>query len=376
MRYILIFFCLLAGYAHSQEKKSIAIVTYKVANLPQWDPESIKKGINGSEEAVIYISKELAALGYQVTVYGDPPQNSVHSSILSNPRYLPLNDPSPKKFDVAIAWRNPYGAPQLKSVAKQVYLWPHDIFRGQVDEKSLSAFDGVLWISTWQREDWAKYNPILGKHERIFGNGIVAAQFKDVTERKNPYSCIYGSNYARGLDILLDIWPEVRKQFPKATLDIYYGWQHWGLLSAEKEARMREQVKELASMGVIDHGSVGHEELNRAYETASFWTYPCTDIEVFCITALRAQMAGAVPVIIDGSALPETVRYGYKCADREAYLSLLLKAMGEAEKISLSDRKKMKDFILEEYTWKKIAHDWDDQFQQQGAFVVTVRQCQ
>ncbi len=126
---------------------------------------------------------------------------------------------------------------------------------------------------------------------------------------------------------------------------------------------MRKQIANLADFGVKDHGLVGHEELNRAYEKASLWTYPCVAPETFCITGLRAQMAGAVPVIIEGSALNETVRYGYKCGSQEEYLGALLKALKEADKITVADRQKMGDFILKEYTWKVLAEKWKKLFE-------------
>jgi glycosyltransferase involved in cell wall biosynthesis len=173
---------------------------------------------------------------------------------------------------------------------------------------------------------------------------------------------IYGSNYARGLEHLLNSWPEIKKAYPDATLDIYYGWQTWGLLTPEKEKRMREQIASYKDQGVTDHGKVGHEELNRAYEAASIWAYPCTAPETFCITALRAQLAGAIPVILEGTALPETVRFGYKTKNLNEYPALLIKAMKEAETATLESRQKMGDFIRKEFTWKAVAQKWDALF--------------
>ena len=247
---------------------------------------------------------------------------------------------------------------RLKARARKIYFWPHDTYSFPLTEAQINGFDDVLWLSQWQRQQWISINPGFAKFTKIFGNGINPEQFKPLQERANPYSCIYGSNYARGLEILLDIWPEIKKQWPKATLDIYYGWQHWGLLSPEQESKMRAQVIKLASLGVHDHGQVGHEELNRAYEQASLWTYPCISLETFCITALRAQLAGALPVIIEGSALTETVRHGFKCSRQEEYCETLNKAMHHAETMTLDERKKIGEFVLQEYRWETLANRW------------------
>lgn len=333
--------------------------------MKPWDPDSVNGGITGSEEAVIYMSKALADLGYHVTVLGYPPSGSKHTGKDANPRFVPLSHMPNKPFDIAISWRMPWKGKEIrKRGASKVYLWPHDTYHSPLTKEQIMAFDGVLWISNWQREDWCSFNPFFAHFKPIFGNGLPQDQFPEVVVRNNPYSCIYGSNYARGLEILLDNWPEVKKEFPEATLDIYYGWEHWGLLTPEQEQKMRGQVADLAPLGVVEHGLVSHEELTKAYANASFWTYPCICPEVFCITAIRAQSSGAIPVIIQGSGLKETVRHGYFCESAEDYLPLLLKAMSDAKGVEVEKRKRMRDFILENYTWEGLALQWKKLFEE------------
>lgn len=343
--------------------KTIGIFTGGAKGQAPWDPDTIRTGITGSEESVIYMSKILANLGFRVFVFGDPPIGSLHSLASANPRYVGRTLSLSQPLDIAVAWRWPEGGSILKerSLGKKIYLWPHDAISQSVPSV---GFDGVLWLSEWQRRQWVSLSPEFARFSEVFGNGINPEQFPAVSQRVNPYSCIYGSNYALGLELLLEIWPEVKKSFARATLDIYYGWQHWGLLSPKTERRMRDAIKFLPD--VNEHGMVGHEELNRAYGEASFWTYPCIRSETFCISALRAQLSGAVPVVIDGSAFKETVRFGFKCPSPDEYLPLLLRAMATAEKISLEERKSMGRFILEEYTWKKVADKWYELFTQGG----------
>jgi glycosyltransferase involved in cell wall biosynthesis len=345
-----------------KNQKTIGIFAYKDARLPPWDPDSFKSGIVGSEEAVIYMSQKLSDLGYKVFVFANPPDNSPYTSESSNPCWVSADFNDGSLFDIAIAWRMPWKAEELKKRADKVYLWPHDVSHGPLTDAQIDGFDDVLWLSEWQRKNWIAENPGFAKFTRIFGNGINPDQFQPVQERKNPHACIYGSNYSRGLEILLDIWPQIKNQFPRATLDIYYGWSHWGLLSAEKEAQLRSKVAMLSSLGVQEHGLVGHEELNRAYGEASLWTYPCILPETFCITALRAQLSGAIPVIIEGSALKETVRHGHRCTNREDYFLTLSSAMQQAQQKTLEERKRMGEFVLKEFTWEAVANKWKQLF--------------
>ena len=343
--------------------RSIGIYTAKAVDVEPWDPESIHQGLTGSEEAIIYLAKELAKLNYHVTVFGNPPKDSNHSIENRNPLYLPLEDLGQKKVDIAISWRVPTTAKLLHLLAPKVYLWPHDIYLSKLSEEEIEGFDGVFWLSAWQRNQWVSVNPSFAKFTEIFGNGINPDQFKPIVDRPNPYSCIYASNYGKGLRILLDLWPQVKEKYPKATLDIYYGWKSWGYLNQETEEYLRKKVESLKKLDVHEHGMVGHLELNEAFSKASLWTYPGIEDETFCITALRAQFAGAIPVIILKAALKEVVRTGFACKEKEHYLRTIFYAMQRIPYITMQERIDMGHFILKEFTWEAIAQKWAEYFQ-------------
>ena len=99
------------------------------------------------------------------------------------------------------------------------------------------------------------------------------------------------------------------------------------------------------------------------FAKASFWTYPCTYPETFCITALRAQYAGAIPVVTKYAGLIETVRHGRLCNNTSDYLSTLIEEMQRVEKITIKERWMMREFIWAEYTWSHIAEEWKRHFE-------------
>ncbi len=344
-------------------QKTIAIFTFKCQGFKPWDPDSIQSGITGAEEAVIYISKELAELGFRVFVFGDPPPHSPYSHPDANPRYLNLEERPHfrDKFDIAISWRRPALSQPLRSIAKKVYLWPHDSLDIPATLAQIQGFDDILWLSKWQRHQWNSVIPGCAKFTKIFGNGINPAQFEPIIERTNPYSCIYSSSWDRGLEILLNIWPRIKQQQPRATLDIYYGHKLFSLCHPKKASIMLEQIDHLPD--VREHGLVGHGTLNAAFAKASFWLFPLIGTETFCITALRAQLAGAIPVVRKAAGLVKTVRYGYACENLKDYSAILLDALQNAETISIEDRKKMGEFVLQEFTWKIIATKWKELFE-------------
>ena len=105
---------------------SQSIVIY--ANFPfhveDWSPRSVNQGIGGSEEAVIYLSRELAKLGYEVTVFnqcGDMEGNYDGIEYQRADRFNPLDT-----FNILIfhrAWTQPM---QMNVKARKTAIWMHD----------------------------------------------------------------------------------------------------------------------------------------------------------------------------------------------------------------------------------------------------------
>lgn len=341
---------------------NIGFYCYKSDKVGEWDPFSIERGIAGSEEAVIYCAEKLSK-NHTITVYANPPANSFPwKSAICNPRYTTVEDIVHIRFqhDIIICWRR-VDFTTAKERAKKVFYWPHDICTGEIKGKDL---DGILWLSKYQKEQYLEKCPELrDKPHVICGNGIDLDYFLDLKSRENPYSCGYFSNYSRGLTNLLDIWTEVKKKFPKATLEIFYGRETWGSMSNEDLEKLVKRIQLFKKRGVYERGKLGHEELAEKMKEISIWTYPCTtDTETFCITAIKAQAAGMIPVTTRIGALEETVHPEapslpiYNCGK---YKELLLQTMQNIEK---EDRKKYKEFA-ENFTWENCVNSWLELYQ-------------
>jgi hypothetical protein len=342
-------------------EKTICIFKARVSQLPFWDPDSIHTGIPGSEEAIIYSSEELKNLGFKVVVLNNTENKAKYADLSANPRYAGYLHKN-HFFDYTILHEDPKYVSILRERTKKLYLFPNNPCHRKFSEEEINALDGVLWLSSYQRNQWISLNPSLAKFTEIFGYGIQASQFQYVKKKNNPYSCIYASDYSRGLSILLRSWPKIKKHFPLATLDIYYGLRNWNNMSLEEESFIRNSIQDFKSIGVTDHGQVGHFELAKAFSLASLWTYPCTCPETFCITAMKAQLGGAIPVIIEKAALAETVKSGFKCMEPNQYENLLLQVMEKVEIFSQEEREKMGHFILENFTWQKMTAKWAKSF--------------
>ena len=348
------------------EGKKIAILGWKSPAVGEWDPSGVEKGLAGSEEAVVYAGEVLAKKGYRVTIYMNPPYFSLWRLPSSNPVYKDCDlflkespkSPDSEEFDAVIAWRHTQFH-TARQRSKKVYFWPHDLasFAFRCDNLT-----GVFYLSEFHRKQMTAVCPALSSVPYVIsGNGICLEQFSQPKSFSNPLSCIYASNYSRGLGVLVEIWPEIKQMFPSATLDIYYGRQTWGTMKPEEEKELHAKLEALRKLDVCERGMVGHQQLAEAFQKTSILTYPCTtEAETFCITVVKAQAAGMVPVTTRVGALKETVHPKAPTVEKitkaKEYRDRLVNVMRRIEKAGAS-----RDEYIEfgrKYTWESCVEKW------------------
>lgn len=314
-------------------KKSIAIMTGDTA-LDAWGPWSLKEGIGGSEEAIIRLAPKLARAGYKVVVFGKPGEKTglYDGVVWRNFWDCNLED----EFDIFIAWRAPFIF-EHPIKARKSYLWLHDVMdAGEFTESRIANFTKCIVLSDYHR---SLFPMIPDEKILMSGNGIDPEEFRfsmvspregseehrpyvvkedgdmDVINR-NPHKIFYGSSHVRGLAYLYEIWPEVKAAVPEATLDVYYGRESYDKVHKGNPERMRwmdnmiAKAKELD--GVTDHGKVSQDDIVRHIFESGVWAYPCPFPEVYCITAIKVQAGGCIPVSTNFAALDETVQFGTK----------------------------------------------------------------
>lgn len=296
-------------------KKSIAILC-GWGPLGNWGPSGLQKGIGGSEEAVIRLSRELTKQGYQVTIFGTPGEevgpDPVGDNSVDYRHYWEFNRKD--QFDVFVSWRNPEVFDEPIN-ARKSYLWLHDVMdKEEFIPERIANLDRVIFVSQYHRDLYKEEIP----DEKAFvsGNGISPEDFEkeDGKWKRDPHRMVYMSSHVRGLQLIYEIWPEVKKAVPDATLDVYYGWASYDSVNKSNPERMawKEKMLKLEKEldGVTDHGKIGHQQIVQEIMQSGLWVYPCPFPEVYSITAVKAQAGGAVPVSSNFAALKETVKYG------------------------------------------------------------------
>ena len=277
-----------------------------------WSPRSARDGIGGSEEAVISMASGLAARGHDVSVHMRRSGEQRHGLV----RYAGWDTLRGEHLDVVVVWRRPSLADAVDERAAYVgrrYLWLHDATAAEDLAEQVGRFEKIFMLSAFQRR---RYPQVPDDKIVYTRNGIDPRDFAAPYPWRDPHLVVYGSDYNRGLRALLTSWPEIRGAVPTARLHVFYGWQGLELRSAERAGRLKAVFEPLfAQPGVTHLGRIGHRQVATEYREAGIWAYPCSFPETSCISAMKAQAAGAIPVVIPSGALRETVHFGFVTSD-------------------------------------------------------------
>ena len=290
----------------------------------KWSPRSCETGIGGSEEAVINLSRSFAKLGWHVEVYGNVEKKEVDDFTV---HWYPIGYWTGEKdnpLDVLIWWRCPTGIIQTPHNAKQNYLWLHDVVPQESWQyECWNEYDKVFVLSQYHREV-VKCVP----DDKIFftENGMDPEILVPVDEiQKDPHRIFWGSDPSRGLQFFLPWWKYIRSQVPDAEIDIFYGWsptyiakmKQMSAMGINEMQEVYDKIEDLRKQdGVNWHGRVGQKELNEAMAKASCWVYPTKWPEVYCITAIKAQAHGVVPICKHQFSMTDTVKYGIQIPEK------------------------------------------------------------
>lgn len=349
----------------------------------QWNPDSVKTGIGGSEEAVIYLAQEFTKRGWKVTVYGNPGDKA---GDFDGVTYLPWYDVNIKdEFNVLILWRF-VGFIDFDPKAKFKMLWLHDVPNNpDFTKERVDKIDKIAVLSEYHKSLLRVFNN--GRPERmpenkvfVTTNGIppiptaIVDDDKKVEEgkimvpiKRESKKLIYSSSPDRGLIYLLSMWGDIRKEVPDAELHIFYGFKVYDALSRgnpSREAWKNQLVEMMKQPGITYHGRVGHDDLHRFMATTSIWAYPTDFTEISCITAMKAQRLGAIPVCTTLGALNETVKNGIKVdvditepdGQKEYYNALVALLKDTDKQVGL--RNGMVKWAERYFDWSNVAEDW------------------
>jgi len=334
---------------------------------PHWGPNSPEnEGIGGSEEAVIFLSRELVKLGFDVEIFAEPRKEDQGRDQFGvwwfHHEKFDKND-SPFVF---VAWRYHISLP-LGRKAKHRILWLHDIVT-QLGEQIAILHEQGFVDKVFGGSEF-HIRQMHGFPRAVLGYGLDSEFFEDGVNDANEL--IYASAPNRGLETLLEMWTAIRKAIPNARLRIYYGFSPkfvaWGQKSIKNfDEWMRSMLKTIEDTeGVFLEGMVSHVQLAKAYARAGFSLYPTSFPETGCVSIMKAMAMGAIPITSRflNSSLPELTKLfdlgpEPPSSDQE-YLDRTIEVLRNANSKEILERRmSMKSWARKHLLWKQKAREF------------------
>lgn len=284
-----------------------------------WHPSDITlRGLGGSETAAVRLAEAFAAMGWVVTLYGQFDKPGMCGDVML--RDFQQFDPT-ERLDVLIGFRDARlfdHRPEATFTA----LWLEDLPGQEALTRARARnIDKVCTVTHWHKQalldayDWLDAGQVAACR-----NGIVPEWFTEEPAPEREQRVVYSSSPDRGGDIILELWPEIRKQVPGAELILTYSrWYDLVAQQYQQAFTHRARLVELLEQPGVSRvdGGMGQKDLAHLMRSSLVWAHPSWytvgDMEFHetsCISAMEAQAAGLVVVASNWGALTETVVQG------------------------------------------------------------------
>lgn len=355
-----------------------------------------KRGLGGSESAVILMSRELTKIGFDVTVFNNCIDSEASPGTYSGVRYIDHSQfEDGELFDVVISSRsvfpffdnNKYNA--LCANAKHKVVWMHDTFcegdqhiedminQGFIDELfTLSDFH-TTYVTNCDHGN--KRNFEVLKH-KIFQTRNGAVKWIDEVNlhEKNRSHFVFNASVTKGLTPLIeDIWPTVKEYIKDARLTVIGGFYRFrdGAEPDEQEKTLRCYMETVSDdLDITFTGVIPQYEIAEILANAGFMIYPTDFPETFGISTLESLLYNTPVITCNFGALNETAidlacyKIDYACMPNGLFPNIQRK--GQADKFwkkvveahndtYLYQQKQQYCGIIDDiYGWDTVALQW------------------
>ena len=315
----------------------IKIQFIDIQGLEYDDATLEQKGLGGSEAQVVYMSRELHKLGFDVYVYNncenEGEYNGIHYKNFRNINcnieydiviserstypFLPM-DYKDKVFEESkqIARRDPIDISIFKDLKqKKKIIRQHDYTvwgEFQLSDLVLNdLFDEFFVLSDFHQIEYLKKTSVEKLNEKIWKtrNGIKPGNYNNIDIwAKDPNMFVVNYNYSKGVPLQQELWDSIKKKInnPNQTLHIIGGFY----LFKDKREGMQNDMEQLKEKykddpSIIFHGFLPQDEVFKLLTKQSFFLYPATFPETYGISLIECIQHNVLPICVNFGSIKE-----------------------------------------------------------------------
>lgn len=264
------------------------------------------RGVGGADATLILLTRELAKRGHIVEVYNGTKREGCFKGVY----WYNLQRIDPDVYaDIYILYRNYHHSVKNMYCGTKIFF-SHDQWTSMNWETDIFPFvDRMFCVSPFHKNYILKHYSIPAKKIDIMYNGLNGVDYEAREARKVPGKMIFCSVPKRGLDHLLEWFPDIKYQVPNASLWITSDYTLWG--SKDPDNAVQKQTAEnMSAYGIHYLGNIPRSELVKHQLESEIMAYTCNYEENFCISAIECMAAACVPVTSDIGSMKFTVGDG------------------------------------------------------------------
>jgi len=270
---------------------------------------SIGNALGGSETAICRLAKCFPK-NYEVYIAGH-----VQEEVVDNIHFV--NFDSLKRITKEVSFHTLIVSRYLafyemfpETSFYQSFIWGHDIALfnygcdisvHQILEKWSDRIHGCICQTEWHMNLFKSMYPQLTEKMHIINNGIELDKFS-YASKKIENRFIYSSCSERGLDKLLDIWPEIIRELPNAEL---YICSYNSFPRNEYENALNKTIQNYDSIKHV--GCLNRDKLYQLMSSCEYWLYPTNFSETSCITSMEMLMSEVICIYYPLAGLVNTL---------------------------------------------------------------------
>ena len=274
--------------------------------------------LGGSQSSLCYLAAALATQQHQVFLFNSCTNPAISLGVQCQPWGNLFV--SPPELDVLIILNYAGWGQKLRRILHpktKLILWTqHAVDQPAIaslqDSAECQSYDYFVFVSEWQRQTYLAALEIHPRSTKLLRNCIApafenlfTANSEILNQKTDPPVIAYTSTPFRGLDLLLEIFPQIQQTIPGLILKVFSSLQVYQLAGQEDPYDwLYEKCRQTPGVAYI--GSLPQAQLAQELRSVTLLAYPNHFAETSCISVLEAMASGCLVVTSDLGALPET----------------------------------------------------------------------